>query len=116
WAAARENPAERGAVSGKFLFGTVAWASVAQHDWAQAVGGNSHPLDAVGRLDALDDGLLAENLEHLRFAVHPQVLLPASFHAGAKQPPGPHRDAEAGKFLGVEREHESSPRTNLANW
>ncbi len=93
------------AVALDLLFRAVARAGVLQHERAQPVRRHGDPLDPVRRLDALDEGRLAQGGEDLGRLVEIEILPPLRLGDVGHQPDGAERQGEAAQIVSTEGRH-----------
>jgi hypothetical protein len=102
---ARVDFVQRAAIALHFLLGTVSRSGVAQHERAQTVGGDGDALDTIGRFRALNEGHLAECLQHLRRQAGEQLLFAFGLGNVVEQPRRAHGQGVVADTLIAESHH-----------
>lgn len=106
-ACARVDEIERAAVALDLFLGAVARPRVPDDQRPEPAALDGHPLDPVGRLDALYERRLPEHPEHLRRLSRKQVLPALRLGNLAHEPHGAGREEDVAQAFCAEGHHDS---------
>src|SRR5262249_34865693 len=98
---------ERATVSPHLFLRPVAWLGVFEDERDQPVWSDGHSFDAVGGLDALDEGRVPQSFEELWRLLGVEILPASGFRDVGQQPDRAEGKAQAGEPAAAEGHHDS---------